>query len=321
MRSKIKKLIKKNQDIFGQEPVVIEKLPWGIWNFNYKIMVGKKKYVFKIYSNFKKYGYFSNKGYKEYQTLKFLEKTGIAPKPVLFDNFREIFENDVLVYEYVEGSWLKKNGIKKAAKILAQLHSLEVGEIDFLDKTENSLQELFESVLQEFEAYKTKDYKEDEIVYEISRFIDKLRIKSQKEIKFRYSIVHNDLVPSNIIKNTKLKLIDWQGTWVGDPAFDCWAITSDIYNWWDWKDVLTEKQKESFWETYLSLIKDKSIRKRVEFKKPFYYTKLLLYSLNRFSDYKAAKLPEELTLREHHFRKYKVFTEMCLDNLRKIFND
>jgi thiamine kinase-like enzyme len=320
MRYRIKKIIKNNHDIFGQEPVKIEKLPWGIWNFNFKVTIGKKKYVFKIFSNFKKYGYFANKGHKEYQTLKFLESINITPKTVLFDDSREILDNDVLVYEYVEGKWIKKDDIKKVAEILATLHSVKIEGIEFLDKKENSLIELFEEILKEFENYKTKDHKDDKIVYELEKFIKKLKMRSQKEIKYKPAIVHNDLVPSNIIKKREIKLIDWQGTWIGDPAFDCWAITSDIYNWWDWSDSLTDEQKETFWNKYLELTKDKNIRKRVEYKKPFYYMKLLLYSLNKFSDYKAAKLPEELSLREHHFRKYKVFAEMCLDNLRKLLD-
>ena len=323
MRSQIKKIIRQNKEKFGEaNNILVEKLPWGIWNFNYKVTVDKKNYVFKIYSNFRRYGYFFNKGLQEFKTLNFLEETGIAPKAILFDNSREIIDNDVLVYEYAKGSSLKKEkrNIIKAAEVLAKLHSIKTDNIDFLDKKENSLREIFEYILQEFENYKTKDYKDEKIVYELSKFIDKLRIKVQKEPKYNPAIVHNDLVPSNIIKKKNIKLIDWQGSWVGDPAFDCWAITSDIFNWWDWKDSLTGLQKEIFWQTYLEITEDKNIRKRVEFKEPFYYIKLLLYGLNKFSDYKAAKLPSELILREHHFRKYKVLNEMCLDNLRRLLN-
>lgn len=319
MRSKIKEIIKKKREIFGQGKILIKKLPWGIWNYNYKVEVNGKKYTFKIYSELRHYGYFSNIAEREFQVLKFMENTGITPKVVLFDDSKKILDHDVLVYEYVEGKSLrnKNEDVEKAAEILAKLHSIKVDKINFLDKKENSMKELFENSLKEFKLYQKKENKNSEITAEIKGFIKKLKAANQIKLKFKPSIIHNDLVPSNLIKKEQVHLIDWQGTWIGDPAFDCWAFTSDVFNRWDWKDILTAEQKELFWKKYLTISKDKDIRKRAEIKTPHYYMKILIYSLNKFSDYKTGKLPEELIGREHHFEKYEKIIEMCLDNLRK----
>src|SRR3989344_7255506 len=102
MISKIKEFIGNNKRIFGDGEILIEKLPWGAWNFNYKVEVNRRKYVFKIYSKLKNYGYFSNDGEMEFKSLKFVENLNIAPKAIIFDDSKEIFENDVLVYEYIE---------------------------------------------------------------------------------------------------------------------------------------------------------------------------------------------------------------------------
>ncbi|MBW2965842.1 aminoglycoside phosphotransferase family protein [Candidatus Woesearchaeota archaeon] len=320
MKNKIKEFIEKHREIFGDGNILIEKLPWGAWNFNYKVTINDKHYVFKIYSRLRRYGYFTNKSEREYKALRFVENLRIAPRVIIFDNSKEIFKRDVLVYEYIEGSSLKKetDDIKKTAEILAKLHSMETDKIDFLEKNENSLKEQFEEIINEFKSYKRKRNKNIELLPELERFIKSLEL-IKAELTFKPRIVHADLVPNNIIKKEEVKLIDWQGTHVGDPAFDCWAFTSDIFNWWDWKDTLTGKQKEIFWKRYLELTEDKDIKKRIEIKEPFYYMKILLYSLNKRSDYKADRLPEEITKgREHHLEKYYKIIELCFDNLRKL---
>lgn len=324
MIPKIKEFIEKKREIFGDGEVLIEKLPLGAWNFNYKAEVNGKKYVFKIYSKLKTYGFFANKGEMEFKALKFVENLNIAPKTVIFDDSKEIFENDVLVYEYAEGGWLKKEkeSMKRVAEILAKLHSLEIDKIDFLEKKENSLKEIFDDILKEFESYKNKENKDKEIVSELEKFMEKLKVISEKELKFKPVLVHTDPVPSNFIEKENIKLIDWQRPWIGDSAFDCWALTSDIFNWWDWKETLTEEQIEIFWKRYLELSKDKDVRKRAEIKAPFYYMNLLLYCLNKFSDYKSGKWPEEITKgREHHFEKYGNIFKMCFENLRRLLKN
>jgi thiamine kinase-like enzyme len=321
MISKIKEFIRKNEEVFGKEKVSVEKLPFGAWNFNYMAKVGDKKYVFKIYSKLKSFGFFSNLGETEYKALKLVEDLGIAPKTVIFDDSKAILDNDVLVYEYLEGGWLKKeeDSVKKVAEILAKLHSLDIGKADFLEKKEIDLKEILEEINKEFEVYQTKENKDVELEKELKEFIKKLEIRSKTKLEFDLAVVHTDLVPSNIVEGKTIKLIDWQRPWLGDVAFDCWAFTSDIFNYWDWKETLTEKQIETFWQKYLELNKDKDVRKRVEIKAPFYYVRLLLYCLNKFCDYKAGKWPKELIEgREHHFEKYGKIFEMCFDNLRRM---
>jgi len=320
MKNKIKEFIEKRRDLFEEGAILVEKLPWGAWNFNYKVTINNRKYVFKIYSRLRRYGYFTNKGEREYKALRFVESLRISPRVIIFDNSKEIFSKDVLVYEYIEGDSLKKEieDIKKTAEILAKLHSMETDEIDFLDIKENSLKEIFEEIINEFNSYKRKRNKNAALLPELERLIKSLEL-IKTELTFRKVIVHADLVPNNIIKNGDVKLIDWQGTHVGDAAFDCWAFTSDIYNWWDWKDTLTEEQKEAFWNRYMELTDDKDVKKRIEIKEPFYYMKILLYSLNKKCDYKLGRLPKEIIEgREHHLEKYDRLIEMCLSNLRKL---
>jgi len=98
-----------------------------------------------------------------------------------------------------------------------------------------------------------------------------------------------------------------------------WAFTSDIFNWYYCKETLNKTQIESFWEKYEKLRNDFDIRKRAKFKAPFYYMNLLLFSLNKYSDYQKGIFSKELIEgRESHFEKFPIVARMCFSNLRKI---
>ncbi len=315
----IKSIIAKHPALFEQASPVITQLPKGAWNFNYKVSVGDQSYVFKVYTHIEKYAFGGNDPLHEYKLLQLLKQYSIAPKPVLCvpqDNDQHF----VLVYLYVEGERLIPSpaGVIQVAKILATLHSLPTTDALFLDTYDESLPGLHKEAVGQFEIYVKKTHVDGKVVVELKDYLRKTEELSQQILPYPQAIVHTDMVPSNFVR-APVRLIDWQRPAIGDPAFDCWAFTSDIFNWWDWGKMLSTEEKEIFWNTYLQHTEDIAIKERIRLKALFYYLRMLLYCLNRYADFKSGTIPPSIIQgREHIFEKYTTVIALCRENLKKL---
>ncbi|MFA5174166.1 MAG: phosphotransferase [Candidatus Pacearchaeota archaeon] len=322
--NKIKEYIKSlNPEIFGISKInsiELEKLPKGNWNYNFVVSINNKKFVFKIYSPDKE-GFFTNSGKVEYKTLNYIQELNIAPRPVVFDNTRSFFNNDILVYEFIEGQRLSifnKEIIKKIASSLAKLHCLNFNKINFLNKESEDPEILLESSIKSYEEYNQREDAIKEYVIFLERIIKKLKKRKVIEIPHPYTIIHTDLVGGNLIinKENDLKLIDWQAPKISDPAFDIWIITNQLYNLWDLEKPMQEDEKKYFLEEYLRFREDRTLLERIKIKEPLWLLAVLLYCLTRYTDFISGKI-DIAEGREENFERYK----RTLDLGIKILNE
>ncbi len=246
----------------------IKKLGQGSSNINYLVVANGKKLVFRLNAHPEGEG----KLKREYLGLKAIENLGISPKALFFDGSKKKFSNEVLVLKYIEGRKmslrdLNVNFVKRLARISAKIHRFDISnlKIPFY---------LRSSGLKEIEDYKKKfrRFLKDRSFFEMYELsLERIRDDFKKlSAKKRLALNHSDIQVGNIItQKNKIKLIDWEFMYKGDPAGEVAYIFTDFGR------VFTEKEKRVFYENYLRVSNefknDVKIYQRIRFLEGFYW--------------------------------------------------
>ncbi len=116
------------------DKATVHALPRGVWNYNYLLQIGNRKFVFKVYQSWPagESMFTTNSGRREFEALKLVESLGIAPRPILFDDTGPLAGRDVMLYAYVEGDTLtySERTMREAAEVYAKLHSLDANRLE-----------------------------------------------------------------------------------------------------------------------------------------------------------------------------------------------
>ena len=76
----------------------------GSYNLNYHVVIDGTRFIFRV--NIRAQSGLSNQIDYEFKVMKFLEPYQITARAFYFDNSRNHFDFDILIEEYLEGSWL-----------------------------------------------------------------------------------------------------------------------------------------------------------------------------------------------------------------------
>jgi len=326
--SLIEYIKKKNIKEFGfknVDNIAIQELPKGLWSFNFVVISDNKKVVFKIYTPNRE-GFFINSGKKEFEVLDTISKIGIAPKPILFDDAKEILNYDILAEEYLDGEQLKDlndENIKKVAQLLAKLHSVEIPQNSTIEKKDYRVETLFGISDFMIDSYSKKEFVDKKHLEEFKKILEKIKadLTPIPQFKEKDTIIHMDMVASNflILKNGEIKLVDWQSPGIGDPAFDVWGFTNKAFNLWDLDIFMDERKKKTFLAEYLKFRKDENLLERIKYKKDLWILILTIHSLIQYQDFLAGKVDKNLMDRKDKFTRYKKAFERGLEELKELF--
>ncbi len=282
MKSEIKNIIKQlNPKLFGVKEIKINsfrKLGIGEGNLNYILKINNKEYNCRINIKTKKL----NKLKNEFETLKKIEKYGFSPKPIYFHNKPEFS-----ILTFIKGTPFRhgkktytKNQIISIAKTLAKLHSVKTTLKPsnynygyYLNGAKHLIDELNKRTNNELKPILLNTYK------------NILKQIPNKE-NHKYSLIHGDIVPQNIIETTKsIKLIDWENVEVSDPAKDIAQVLIDI--------EIKGKNLELFLKTYFKIRKDTTILNRAKIYAILMRQNYYIWELIRTLKIKNKELPQE----------------------------
>lgn len=184
-----------------------ESLGDGNHNINFVLKTSKGNFVLRIYANSQ-----FNNSLKEFKILKKLDGFH-APKVYFFDDSKNVLEFDYLIQEFIEGSVLKnfsESDFKEVVRILKDINKIkDVNELKNSKEsigfwTKNNLLKNSELLGFEFNSEMKKIY---------SKVIVKFKESDSLISKYEpIHLIHNDLIPSNIIRkpNGDLVFIDWE---------------------------------------------------------------------------------------------------------------
>jgi thiamine kinase-like enzyme len=202
-----------NLSIFHSKSIVIEPLIGGVTNANFKISDGQNKFVARFGFESNKYLRLNRSG--EIYNHTVVSKLGLSGKIVKF-----YAEYNMLLVEYLEGKTLdakiarKPKIIDQLAKILRKIHEgpkfkgifdpFKVSR-DYFDIVKNSwIPKPAKQLLKELEKYKVQ----------------------LRGMNLSYSC-HLDLFPPNILlKDDKIKLLDWEYSARSDYRFDLATLSA-----------------------------------------------------------------------------------------------
>ena len=197
----------------------------GSSNLNYLIHTDKKDFVFRL--NIDKVR--KRKTKREFMALKIIESLRIAPRVYLFDELNKIFAGSILILEYIPGKSLDKISnnlspkiIKTLSRMIARLHSIKV------DKNMSDINSEIENIrdyFREFRDYRKQlaEYIDDDRFFKMFDESSTFLFGKFGNLQFDFirTLTHGDVQEQNIIFNKgKLKLIDFEGMSVSDPAIE-----------------------------------------------------------------------------------------------------
>ena len=154
----------------------------------------------------------------EYNALKILEKSGRTPHVYYLDDSKSELDYGVLVMEYLPGKPLVyENDLKKAAHILADIHSVEVpGENTFV-VPENPLYAMLDECKNMASVYINSELGNEKTKETIKRLIENAEKSLEGEYECgEYRIINTELNSGNFLINGDEKegfknyLIDWE---------------------------------------------------------------------------------------------------------------
>lgn len=312
--------IDKNKDILGIDEYKIDFLQQGEYNINYLITTKDKKFVLRL--NSKSQMNLPNQIRYEYDTLKFLEKSGVTPKVYYVDDSDSKLLNGVILMEYLDGrSLIYEEDREKAAYIFSKIHSIDASNTNNFIVEKNLFQDRISEAnfwLKEvFESKKVnKEHKEF-----FEKFLNYLENNKYKEKYFeenRILCLNNTEVNSgNFIIGEKPYLIDWEKAVISDPCQDITHFLVITTTKWKTDFIASREYEDKFFEEYEKFLNKKiNIKERVHLYKPYMYSRALSWCMNAYLEYLKE---DKLIKNEDTFRKIKEFTD--LDFMKNLIRD
>lgn len=312
--------IDKNKDILGIDEYKIDFLQQGEYNINYLITTKDKKFVLRL--NSKSQMSLPNQIRYEYDTLKFLEKSGVTPKVYYVDDSDSKLLNGVILMEYLDGrSLIYEEDREKAAYIFSKIHSIDASKANNFIVEKNLFQDRISEAnfwLKEvFESKKVnKEHKEF-----FEKFLNYLENNKYKEKYFeenRILCLNNTEVNSgNFIIGEKPYLIDWEKAVISDPCQDITHFLVITTTKWKTDFIASKDYEDKFFEDYEKFLNKKiNIKERVHLYKPYMYSRALSWCMNAYLEYLKE---DKLIKNEDTFRKIKEFTD--LDFMKNLIRD
>lgn len=317
LRTPIKEYLNKNQikEVLGlSDNVQVSFLAQGEYNINFLVEDGSTRYVFRV--NTGSQLQLDNQIRYEYNALKSLERSGVTPKVYYVDDSKSFFDYGILIMEYLEGRPLDYGkDLDKAAKIFANIHSLELTEKDretfvteehvFTDRIKESTRLLKDFFKSDLVSKELKNF-----FYEFLDWAEKNRHKEKYFIEDKWHVINNTEVNShNFIIGEKSYLIDWEKPVISDPCQDLTQFLAPTTTLWKTDYVLSKEEREGFFKTYVGNLKgqDKDIRERVHLYTPYLYLRALSWCAYAYVEYQK---PDKAIKNMDTFNTIKRYLQM-----------
>lgn len=190
------------------------------------------------------------------QIANFAKEEGIECIPAKIINgiaLQEFDNNYFFIFDWFEGRAISDTEItiekvKKVAKILAQIHNIDFGNLKYKCKLGKEIFEVnWDFYIEKLENQEIKTLlieNKDKLVE-----LDKKSTEAAKEIRKNIVVSHRDLDLPNILwdKNNTPVLIDWESSGVVNP---CEEVLETAWDWSGGQDYFDKEKFDCFLNTY-----------------------------------------------------------------------
>ncbi|MBB6445600.1 aminoglycoside phosphotransferase family protein [Bacillus benzoevorans] len=294
-------------------------LAQGEYNINFTLDSSPNTYVFRVNTGSQMEN--ENQIRYEYDSIKYLEPSGVTPKVFFVDDSLSFFPYGILIMEFLEGEPLRyERDLSKAAAIFSRIHSVDV-QHDTHFKVEDRI---FSDRIKEGERLLANIWDSPHVSSEVktffAQFLEWAKVNRSKEQYFidePWHVINNTEVNSHnfIIGKEKSYLIDWEKPVISDPAQDLTQFIAPTTTLWKTDYLLSEEEKDLFLRTYMEGLKgeDQNIRDRVQLYTPYLYLRALAWCAYAFVEYHD---PNKQIKNMDTFAKIKSFLQ--IDFMKKL---
>ena len=203
----------------------------------------------------------------EYEALglRLIEDSNHTPHMYYYDNSKKYLEHGVLVEEFLPGRALdyrNEEHLAKAAKALAEIHSIHISRDAHLIDPGNSLAAIIEESEEMVKTYMDSELAASEIKRRIRRLLDRGRemIDGIEDGEIYRCCINTELNNTNFLvdendeSGCKVYVIDWEKPLYGDPAQDLGHFLTPTTTFWK-TDVVWDKAKmDRFIDEYIKAV-------------------------------------------------------------------
>ena len=247
MKEVVNKIIEKNNNLFGNNPVV-NKINVGFTNTIYNV---NDKFIIKICSDIKNEPKFQN----EIDFYNANKDNDLIPKLYYFDNTKSDVPYYYEILEKIEGITLynvwhnfnetqREDIIKQLCEAMKKMHSNVGKYYDWIEYNKEKFNNLYD------EAKKEQLFNEDEIktLNKVYSLFDEYLVSDE------VVLIHNDIHFDNIfINNGKIKIIDFERSMYAPKDYDLHILYYMIRQ--PWKHASEECEKYTKVEDYVNIMK------------------------------------------------------------------
>lgn len=201
----------------------------------------------------------------EFQALRQIESSGRTPRPMFMDGSLKVVPHGLLVMSYLSGESLdyrRSGDLRKAAHILADIHSVRIQDDTSLISSEHPLREILTECESMIKVYDESDLADPETKKLIRRCMDRAWVVAkamETEIPYRCCI-NTELNNTNFLitpgDSDELGgfLVDWEKPLYGDPAQDLGHFLAPTTTFWKTDVILDAAEKRDFIEEYVRAV-------------------------------------------------------------------
>ncbi len=290
----------------------VKSIGMGKSNINYLVIVNDKKFLFRVNIEPRN----STKSRREYESLKLIQKFGIAPIPYFIDDSMVNFPNSFIIIDYLEGKSLdhhpyphSKKIIKQLGKLCAKLHSINLDGTIKLKYSRCSKNNYLELINNEF-SYIQNHIRNNEFKEKIKEAVKKLEKIKNANISREKVFSQGDFCEQNIIYyKYECYLIDFEDASLTYPAAELARIFVDFgrggFNSLERKDFLREYYK------IRNIANKIKFEKEVESFEPYILLFGLVWSIAHIIRIRNKEFDKEF-LKNNNIRKDYSYTEYCI---------
>ena len=267
----------------------VSPLAQGEYNLNYLISSGSLQLVFRV-----NIGTQINRADQiryEYGALKLLAHSGVTPRPFYVDDTRQVFEQGILIMEYLPGESMDyRRDLWDAAELFATIHQINVPEEkNHLIREEAPLTLIYEECAGLLGHYFDSDLAQPDIREYLMDLKNWAETARSQETFYQQDpwpcIVNTEVNSGNFIVNRQqgtIHLVDWEMPRWGDPSQDLCHFCSPLTTLWKTSWRMTDTEKRRFLQTYRRHLQDRHLRDtlmdRVRLRDPFVYLRGISWS-------------------------------------------
>lgn len=240
-------------------------------NFTFEHPLTQKRYVLRV--NLASQMHLENQIAYEANALSLLANSGRTPIVYFCDDSKSTCKNGVLVEEFLDGEALdyeNNDDFLEAATILADIHSVPVGDDCGLIKAPSAFQAIYDESVSMADIYFKSKVATKQAKHMIESLISSCGnvLAKANSDGVKLAIINTELNNRNFLMNGDSSgyLVDWEKPLFGDVAQDLGHFLADTTTLWKTNVVYSNHKKLDFIDTYIDAIhgrfKDVDLRKR-----------------------------------------------------------